>query len=115
MNLSRLFTQRLPLVDSVARSRRKMSYRVGRPLCLVALLFAVALLVLTGASSRRPQPGGPTVDLDAITVPPFCAGPLQVQGVNAFVCEFPVNWVFDADSLAPFAPSSWGVTIQAVR
>lgn len=34
--------------------------------------------------------------------------------MEAFVCEFPVNWVFDQTSLAPFATSDFGVTIQAV-
>jgi hypothetical protein len=34
--------------------------------------------------------------------------------VNAVVCEFPVNWVFDEASLSQFATSEFGVTIQAV-
>lgn len=47
-------------------------------------------------------------------LPPFCAGPTQVQGVEAYVCEFPVNWVFEESDLAQFASSQIGVTIQAV-
>lgn len=58
---------------------------------------------------RRPAPG-----VETPTLPPFCAGPLQVQGVAAYVCEFPVNWVFAAADLAPFATTEFGVTIQAV-
>jgi hypothetical protein len=84
---------------------------------LGVLLTALAI-PLPGAQAGRPltapQPGGPTLDLDTILIPPFCAGPLQVQGVEAVVCEFPVNWVFDETDLAQFATSSWGVTIQAV-
>ena len=59
-------------------------------------------------------PGPPLRGFDAITPPVFCAGPLQVQGVEAFVCEFPFNWVFEEADLAQFAVSQIGVTIQAV-
>ena len=92
---------------SFPRSRPSLWRRVPRlmPWSSVAVLLTALAI---------PLPGGPTLDLDTITTPAFCAGQLQVQGVPAYVCEFPVNWVFDETDLAQFANSNFGVTIQAV-
>jgi hypothetical protein len=77
----------------------------------------IAALAATSPARPAPPQGTPgnqaPFALETITPPPFCAGPLTVQGVGAFVCEFPVNWVFDEASLSQFATSAFGVTIQA--